>query len=172
MTHVVRRHWSQHVLKTTCVYASELHFIALDSRVDGGASISWKLFNIFRLLILVCTTALVSGCLTGCQSEWHCIPNAIPECGVIQKCSTCAQTSVHNSQLAHSSNCALAPKNACVERSLNSNLQHRLNIILQIGSFYRSEGLKTDLATTELAATINVWNTTPFWNGIALIARA
>ena len=39
--------------------------IALDSRVDGSASISWKLLNTFRLLILVCTTALVSGCLTG-----------------------------------------------------------------------------------------------------------
>jgi len=40
------------------------NFIALDSRVDGGASISWKLLNTLRLLILVCTTALVSGCLT------------------------------------------------------------------------------------------------------------
>jgi len=41
------------------------NFIALDSRVDGGASISWKLLNTFRLLILVCMTALVSACLTG-----------------------------------------------------------------------------------------------------------
>jgi len=35
------------------------NFIALDSRVDGGASISWKLLNTFRLLILVCTAALL-----------------------------------------------------------------------------------------------------------------
>jgi len=35
------------------------NFIALDSRVDGAASISWKLLNTFRLLILVCTAALV-----------------------------------------------------------------------------------------------------------------
>jgi len=41
------------------------NFIALDSRVDGGANISEKLLNTFRLLTLVCTTALVSGCLTG-----------------------------------------------------------------------------------------------------------
>jgi len=27
MTHVVRGHWGQHVLKTTCVYASELHCV-------------------------------------------------------------------------------------------------------------------------------------------------
>jgi len=27
MTHVVRGHWSQHVLKTTCVYASQLHCV-------------------------------------------------------------------------------------------------------------------------------------------------
>jgi len=42
-----------------------VNFIALDSRVDCGTSISWKLLNTFRLLILVCMTALVSGCLTG-----------------------------------------------------------------------------------------------------------
>ena len=36
-----------------------VNFIALDSRVDGSASISWKLLNTFRLLILVCTAALV-----------------------------------------------------------------------------------------------------------------
>ena len=84
------------------------NFIALDSRVDCGASISWKLLNAFRLLILVCTTALVSGCLTGLPIEWYCIPNAIPECSAIQKCPTRAQTSVH-SQQAYSGNCALAP---------------------------------------------------------------
>jgi len=43
----------------------QANFIALDSRVDGGASISWKLVNTFRLLILVGMTALVSVCLTG-----------------------------------------------------------------------------------------------------------
>jgi len=35
------------------------NFIALDSRVDGGAGISWKLLNTFRLLRLVCTAALI-----------------------------------------------------------------------------------------------------------------
>jgi len=45
------------------------NFIALDSRVDGGASIIWKLLNTFRLLIFVCTTALVSGCLIGLPIE-------------------------------------------------------------------------------------------------------
>jgi len=45
------------------------NFIALDSRVDGGASISWKLLNTFRLLILVGTAALVGGCLTGLPIE-------------------------------------------------------------------------------------------------------
>jgi len=35
------------------------NFTVLDSRVDGGASIPWKLLNTFRLLMLVCTTALV-----------------------------------------------------------------------------------------------------------------
>ena len=45
------------------------NFIALDSRVDGGTSISWKLLNTFRLLTLVCMTALISGCLTGFQIE-------------------------------------------------------------------------------------------------------
>ena len=47
--------------------------------------------------------------LPGCQSKWYCIPNAIPECSPIQKCSTRAQTSVH-SQQAHAGNCALATK--------------------------------------------------------------
>jgi len=42
-----------------------VNFIALDSRVDGGVSISWVLLNTFRLLILVCMTTLVSVCLTG-----------------------------------------------------------------------------------------------------------
>jgi len=37
----------------------QANFIALDSRVDGGASNSWKLLNIFRVLLLVCTAALV-----------------------------------------------------------------------------------------------------------------
>jgi len=47
----------------------QANFIMLDSRVDGDARISWKLLNTFRLLILVCTTALVSGCLTGLPIE-------------------------------------------------------------------------------------------------------
>jgi len=44
------------------------NFIVLGSRVDSGASISWKLLNTFRLLILVLsvqTIALVGGCFTG-----------------------------------------------------------------------------------------------------------
>jgi len=63
------------------------------------------------------------------------------------------QTSVHWQQ-AHSGVCALAPKNACVERSLNELLTPSEY------SFYWSDRLNTDFATTELAATINVWNTT------------
>jgi len=47
---------------------------------------------------------------------------------------------------------------------------------LFVPSEYRSTDwvvlqLKTYFATTELAATINVCSTTPFWNGIALTAR-
>jgi len=40
----------------------QVNFIVLDGRVDVGASISWKwkLLNTFRLLILLCTTALVN----------------------------------------------------------------------------------------------------------------
>jgi len=58
-----RGHWDQHVLAgSPCVYASKLH--VLESIVDGGASISWKPLNTFRLLILVCLTALVSCCFT------------------------------------------------------------------------------------------------------------
>jgi len=53
MAHVVRGHWGQHVLKTTLRAFMRANFIALDSRVDGGtSSISGKLLNTFRLLIL------------------------------------------------------------------------------------------------------------------------
>ena len=45
------------------------NFIALDRRVDGGSSISLKLLDTFRLLILVCMTALVSVCVTGLSVE-------------------------------------------------------------------------------------------------------
>jgi len=45
------------------------NFIALDSRVDSDTSISWKLLNTFRLLLLVCSTALVSVCVTGLRIE-------------------------------------------------------------------------------------------------------
>jgi len=86
------------------------NFTALDSRVDGGVSISWKLVNTFGSLILVCVRLLwLAFALLGYQSKWYCIPNAILECSTIQKCSTRAQTSVH-SQQAYSGNCALAPK--------------------------------------------------------------
>jgi len=74
------------------------NFTVLDSRVDGGASIPWKLLNTFRLLMLVCTTALLKWfALLGYQSKWYCIPNAIPDCSAIQKCSysTRAQIRVH-----------------------------------------------------------------------------
>ena len=98
----------------------QVNFTALDSRVDGGASISWKLLNTFRLLILVCTTALVSGCLIGLPVKWYCIPNAIPECSAIRKCSTHTQTSIHWQQ-AHSGNCALAPKK-CMHRTFTQKL--------------------------------------------------
>jgi len=57
-------HFENHCSKTTCVLM-RANFTTLESRVDGCPSISWKLLNTFRLLILVCTTALVSGCLTG-----------------------------------------------------------------------------------------------------------
>jgi len=55
----------------------------------------------------------------------------------------------------------------CMHKTLT---QQKLNTVWI--SFYRSDGLKFDFATTKLAATINVWNTTPFWNGITLIAGA
>ena len=133
------------------------NFIALDSRMDGGASISWKLLNT-RLLWLVVASL-------GYQSKWYCIPNAIPECSAIKKCSTRAQTSVH--WQAHSGNCALAPKKMHAQNAHSTKTFSTVWI-----SFHRSDRLKTDFTTTELAATINVWNTTPFWNGITLIARA
>ena len=103
--------------------------------------------------------------LLGNKSEWYYILNAIPEYIAIQKCSTRAQTSVH--WQAHSSNCTLAPKKL---HALNAHSTETFNTVWIL--FYGSDGLKTDFATTKLAATINVWNTTPSWNGITLIAVA
>jgi len=90
-------------------------FIALDSRVDGGASISWKLLNIVRLLILSARLLWLVVALLGYQSKWYCIPNAVLERSAIQKCSTRAQISIR-SQHAHSGNCVLAPKK-CMHRT-------------------------------------------------------
>ena len=53
------------------------------------------------------------------------------KCNAIQKCSTCAQTSIQ--WQAHSSNCRLTLKNACVECSLGRNFWHCLNIVLEVG---------------------------------------
>jgi len=89
MTHVVRGHWDRRILELQYVRVCERTPTALESRVDGDNSISRKFLNTLRLLTLVCTTALVSGCITGF------ILNVNMESSAIQKCSIHSQTSVH-----------------------------------------------------------------------------
>ena len=123
------------------------NFTALDSRVDGGASISWKVLNTFRLIILVCTIALVSVALPGYQSKWYCIPNAIPECSAVENAQLAPKPASAHNKLTPI-NCAPAPKK-CMHRTFTQQKpQHCLNIVLQVGSLYMSDGLKTDFATT------------------------
>jgi len=47
MTHVVRGHWGRRILELRAFMRA--NFTASESRVDGGASVSWKLLNRFRL---------------------------------------------------------------------------------------------------------------------------
>ena len=110
------------------------NFIALDSRVDGGASISWKLLNTFRMLSVRLLWLVFA--LLGNQSEWYCILNAIPEYSAIQKCSTRAQTSVHSQ--AHSGNCAIAPKKLhwiLTQQKLSTPSEYRSTdwVVAQVG---------------------------------------
>ena len=137
VAHVVRGYWGQHVLLKlrACMRANfiSLRYIAEWTVALASAGSFW-IHSYYKYLSVRRLCLVVA--LLGYQSKWYCILNAIPECSAVP---------FNNAQLA--------PKPASTHNKLTPATASEYHFTGRIPY--------TNFATTELVATINVWNMTP-----------